>query len=254
MDAGKNDGQPTDVDLGNTTEALVATINRAGSKGLFVEGDMRLLQWEAAVAGNIPANIDVIPHVRETTIDPWFYMMSRGRLDTIMTYSRDTAKLIDAAADLFDAIVAQWAHVASRNEDRSSMSGGVTARQARVLMRQSSLRVLQAILAFMGIAMAICSTVLRPRTVLIEDPATLGAVAVLVSRSELLEAKLDHSGLLEDSDIKRRLKGTTVRLALEPDGKPTIQTCQPAAGETGDHEHSPMVGCLFLRAGARAAD
>lgn len=238
VEARKNNGGSEDIDMGVNVAALVRKINRPEAKNLFLEDDLRLLLLEALVGVDEARPDQARPHqtrpdlLNKFLIDPWFYMLSRGNISVITKYGEDTNKLAEDSTRLFKAIMAQIISYQSRNEERLPMPGWVNVSEPRVLMRESSLRMLEAILVFLAISILLGSTVLRPRTILIEDPALVGAVAVVTSASHPLEAAFSNSGLLGDAALRKMLADVKVRLVLGSRKQPLLEMSHSAPEES----------------------
>lgn len=93
-------------------------------------------------------------------------------------------------------------------------NGSVVIYQSKPLVREASLRAMQAILVFMGLVSGICCMLLMPRSGLSEDPTTIGAVSVLLSRSDdAVRRKLREVASLDASATAQFLAGWRWKLS-----------------------------------------
>lgn len=139
--------------------------------------------------------------------DPFFdQLLSRGR--NVSDYLENPALLQSEVVDLSNSILTQVISSFARANVSREASGSVTLYESRLHVRKSSLRGMQAILAFMGVICGLCCTILRPKSRLTEDPAGLAAVSVILSASEKrVEQKLQEVVMSDTASTNEALSG-----------------------------------------------
>ncbi len=143
--------------------------------------------------------------------DPWFRMLSSANVSKIEEYTTDTKALAIDSSQLFQRNMAQLANSAFRTDDSSPVPGSLKTREARLTIRRSSLIYLQSTLGLLGITAICCATVIRPKSCLKEDPATLAALSIIVAFSEDFQRRIKNKGHLDDKSCGKRLEGLEVR-------------------------------------------
>lgn len=108
-------------------------------------------------------------------------LFSIGR--TGSDYVKNPALLQREVAAYASTIMTQVVNSLARKITSIPTSGSVTLFERRLLIRESVLRAMQAILIFMGVVCGLCCTFMRPKTKLSEDPGSIAAVSVILSRS-----------------------------------------------------------------------
>jgi len=112
------------------------------------------------------------------------------------------------------------------------LDGYVTLHESRLLVRAGALRAMQGIVAFMGIAVILCCTVLRPQTRLTEDPGNLAAISVILSTSEAsIEKKLAKEVMSGTLASKEALDGSQWLLSHSESGHAVIQSADTREGQ-----------------------
>ena len=143
--------------------------------------------------------------------DPWFLTLSSAKASKIEEYTTDIKALAIDSSQLFQRRMAQLANSAFRTDDSSPVPGSLRTREPRLTIRRSSLIYLQATLGLLGITAICCSTIIRPKTCLKENPATLAALSIIVASSEDFQRRINNKGHLDDKSCGKRLEGLKVR-------------------------------------------
>ncbi|KEF51103.1 uncharacterized protein A1O9_12826 [Exophiala aquamarina CBS 119918] len=148
---------------------------------------------------------------RAIEIDPIILMMSRGNNLRIANYAKEPLQMQKDMSDLLQTLVSQIVNTEYRRGDAVAIEGLLTISTPVIRMRQVSLRILQAILIFLLASALLTSTKFRPRTHLRTDPRTLGAMAMLLSRSGTIEKLLQDAGCFSERAFLSHLRGQYVR-------------------------------------------
>lgn len=146
-------------------------------------------------------------YVENTGTDIFFqelFKSGRKAADYVSNPSVLETDMISLAKSTLAQVVNSWARA---NVSRP-IGGSIIQYQPKLLVRASSLRSMQAILAFMGAAVALCCTIMRPRTRLAEDPSNLAAVSVILSASgKPMENTLQQESMSDMATSKESLDG-----------------------------------------------
>jgi hypothetical protein len=214
------------VDIGIDSARLRGTIDRIGP------ANPELVEYNALVP--FEDNYwDDLQHVERGELyhppagfigrDPWFMMLSHGNASKIGEYATDMRALAMDSSQLFQRTMAQIADYAFRTNDSLPVPGFVKTREPRITIERSSLLFIQATLGFLGITAICCATVLRPKSCLYEDPATLGALSIIVASSEGFQTQIRNKGHFNDKRCKEGLEDLEVRLNADGCLKPLIE-------------------------------
>lgn len=98
-------------------------------------------------------------------------------------YMNDSSQFNQDVEAFGNSIFAQFINAFAREEVSEEMSGSVVTTEPRLYLRQPFLRALQAVLILIGVITVLVATVLRPRTLLNENPGSIAAAAVTMSNS-----------------------------------------------------------------------
>ncbi|KAK5048156.1 hypothetical protein LTR84_005826 [Exophiala bonariae] len=155
-------------------------------------------------------------------IDRFILMMSQGNNLRIANYAKDITEMQKDMSGLLQGLVSQIVNVEYRYGDAVEMEGLVMVSATIMHLRQVSLRTLQVIMTLMTVITILTSTKLRPRTHLRTDPRSLGAMAMLLSRSDTIEKLLRDTGGLSERSFLSQLSGQYIRTTLE-DGRTILE-------------------------------
>lgn len=164
------------------------------------------------------------PHAGFIGRDPWFMKLSSANASKIEKYTTDTKALAIDSSQLFQRTMAQIANLAFRTNDSSPVPGFLKTREPRLTIRRSSLFYLQSTLGLLGITAICCATVIRPKSCLKEDPATLAALSIIVASSEDFQRRIKSKGHLDDKSCRKRLQGLKVRYKTDESLTSLIET------------------------------
>lgn len=113
-----------------------------------------------------------------------------------------------------NSIFAQFVGAFAREEISEEIAGSVVTTEPRLYLRQPFLRALQAVLVLIGAITVIMATVLRPRTLLKDDPGSIAAAALIMSNSSGLVQNL-FAGLATSSEAEMRTSLHTFNWAVK---------------------------------------
>jgi len=156
--------------------------------------------------------------------DPWFMILSSSKASKIEKYTTDTKALAIDSSQLFQRTMAQIANLAFKTNDSSPVPGSIRTREPRLTIQRSSLFYLQSTLGLLGITAICCATVIRPKSCLKEDPATLAALSIIVASSEDFQRRIKSKGHLDDKSCGKSLEGLKVRFDADECSKSLIET------------------------------
>lgn len=148
-------------------------------------------------------------------VDRFILMMSKGNNLRIANYAKDMAQMQGDMSDLLQELVSQIVNTEYRRADAVQIEGSLVVSATVIRMRQVSLRVLQVMLILLSVITVFTSTKLRPRTHLRTDPRSLGAMATLLSRSDMMEKLLQDTGRLSERSFLTQLKGQYMRTTFK---------------------------------------
>ena len=225
----------TPVDIGVNSTRLSGAINQDEMNWVFVQGFLEYMDYYSVVGSSDNYWNNVLltedgtgPYTPYTPLrsvgrDPWFSMLSSGNVSKIRNYATNLTTLSIDSAQLFQKTMAQIANFGFRSSDSSPVPGLSKIRQPRITIRRSSLLLLQITLGVLGIVAFCCVTILRPKSCLNEDPATLKALSNIMTSSEDFHRQMMRTGHLDDQCFRRALHGLKVRLNNNYYSKPSIE-------------------------------
>jgi len=173
--------------------------------------------------------------------DPFFsQLLVSGR--TASNYISDPLLFQSEMATLANTLLTQIVSSFARANASLPIDGLVTLHESRLLVRAAALRAMQAILAFMGIAVILCCTIIRPKTRLVEDPGNLAAVSVILSASETsIEKTLEKEVMSDTLASKELLDRSQWLLSHSESGHAVIRSADTVEGQfDGTHNVSPF--------------
>ncbi len=220
------------VDIGINSTRLSGAINRGGSTWMFSRGSFDYMEYESLVgfqdnywAALLHSETGYAPYTPAGFVgrDPWFSMLSSGDVSKVRYYAANLTALSLDSSQLFQRTMAQIANFGFKSNDSSPVSGFVKVRKPRMTIQRSSLLFLQFTLGFLGIVAACCATILRPKTCLNEDPATLTGLSIITASSEEFQGQIMRKGHFDDICFREELDGLEFRLSNDGCSKPSIE-------------------------------
>lgn len=152
--------------------------------------------------------------------DPFFGILLKN-----LNASRQQEFIHDAAVfgaeveTLAGATMTQVIHTLARTNSSEQFTGKTIRTEPKMLVQEVSLRILQGFLAFIGIAVLLLSTILRPRSVLHEDPGPLSQTAVIISSSHgCIDRKFSQHSRSSEKAMAEALRPARFRLLSETGG------------------------------------
>ena len=138
-------------------------------------------------------------------------MLSSANAFKIEEYTINMKALTIDSSRLFQQTMAQIANLAFRTDDSSPVPGSLRRREPRLTIQRSSLFYLQSTLDLLGITAICCATVIRLKSCLKEDSATLAALSIVVVSSEDFQRRIKSKGHLDDKSFEKMLEDLKVR-------------------------------------------
>lgn len=118
------------------------------------------------------------------TVDPFFTLLVDGQQQSsVEAYLQNSDRLQPDLETLGSNVLAEVVSAFAREDVSSKIPGKISVTGPRFFIRQASLRALQAILIIIGCAAVMYATIVRPRSILREDPGSLAATAIILSHS-----------------------------------------------------------------------
>jgi hypothetical protein len=114
--------------------------------------------------------------------DPFFNQLLTGSRNA-SDYISDPTLFNFEVSSLQNTILTQVVSSFARKAVEVPSTGSIIVYQPRLLVRESPLRAMQAILGFLGLVSGI-SSVLRPRSKLLEDPTSIAAASILLAQTQ----------------------------------------------------------------------
>ena len=228
----ESSNQSIPVNIGVNSTILSGAINRGDDGFLFLKGAYDYINYTSLVPSLDNRWLNILwlnngyhYHTPAGFVsrDPWFSMLSAGNTSKIREYASNMNTLASDSSQLFQNVMAQIANLAFRTNDSSPFPGFVTIREPRITVRRSSLLFLQSAFGLLGIMAICCATVLRPKSCLNEDPATLAALSIMVASSEEFERQIKNKGHLDERKSREEFDGMKVRFNADRYLKPSIE-------------------------------
>jgi hypothetical protein len=173
-------------------------------------------------------------------IDSWFNMLTLGNITLLSDYVANSSQFIHDSSQLFRSVLVQMASASARNggtelradSSPDSIPGTISTYRRRIAIGESSCPSLEVIFAVLAVIVCLCGTVLRPRTLLNEDPGTLKAMSILAANSTELDGTLKSSALSDKKDLAAMVEGAKFGLMSNLKGYPTISVLTASAEKT----------------------
>ncbi len=210
----------TPIDIGIDTATLDGVMNRQGANSDELENYNTLVPLPDVLNAASKLNVEYTAYIGR---DPWFTRLVRGNFTKMFEYTTDMKALATDSSQLFQSTMAQIANVAFRSNDSSPVPGFLMTREPRITIQRSSLLFLQSALGLLGSIAICCATVLRPKSCLKEDPATLAALSIIVASSRDFQEQFKNKGHLDSRRYIEGLESLKVRLNTEGHSKPSIE-------------------------------
>ncbi|KAF2144370.1 uncharacterized protein K452DRAFT_295827 [Aplosporella prunicola CBS 121167] len=211
------------IDIGTPMEAIylyLVGINDAYDGADTGERSFTEVAWNKSIDLTF-VHLAAYGFVFGNSFDTFFQSMTESGMPKLnQTYLEDPDLFEMETKTLARQIMTQVVSVFARvNEDTpKSMNGTITLKEPRWLLRYTALRILQAILAMLGIVMVLLSTLLRPKSLLKQDPGLLADTAIVLARSGLVEEILSPHAVTSDKEMQKSLASTRWRLHEESRG------------------------------------
>lgn len=215
-------------DIGTTPAVIQAYLNNP------LDGSSQYLYSNAWKGG--PFNPDELPtfnlsndinyasiNFAKYGIDPFNDLLLRTTNRPISAYFDDSTVLANDVSKLFSSMTVQIVNAQSRRNETDLISGSVLTVAPRLLVRQSSLRAMQAAFFVLALICCLCATILRPRTCLREDPSSLGAMAVLLASNVSAEMRCIGDGLSKERTTRQVFRVSRCRMSRNQDTDPFIE-------------------------------
>ncbi|KAL9619410.1 MAG: hypothetical protein Q9160_006005 [Pyrenula sp. 1 TL-2023] len=152
---------------------------------------------------------DVAYHfIRNSVADPFFATLTEGQVEIKIKMYEDDPYRFQADVELVAGrMLAQVLKSFARENNTGDISGIIRTTQPRLFLRRSILRVLDAALVFICLVCLLHLTLLRPKTILKENPGTIASTAMtLASASRSIEDFFSHEVISAESHLKHILK------------------------------------------------
>ncbi|KAF2145957.1 uncharacterized protein K452DRAFT_263395 [Aplosporella prunicola CBS 121167] len=205
-----------DFDIQTPMEAIWVYLNNPTS-ARFQAAVLDVDPWTA----NPPITMDTIKtelgRLLNYNDDSFFTVLANGIVDEMMKgYLRNSTVFQTEVEWLASRTMAQVISAFTRVNETQPLKGSVTTIQPRIKVQHVSLRILQAFLAIIGISSILQATLLRPRTILKEDPGPIAATALTLAASGApLEREFIPLSVSDNKSMQKRLAITRCKLETE---------------------------------------
>ncbi|KAL0265319.1 hypothetical protein SLS55_001284 [Diplodia seriata] len=158
-------------------------------------------------------------------IDPFSSLLMNDQAALqIGSYLAHPEKLKSAAEQQANRIMAQVVNSLARTNLTGSVDGQLWTDGPKMFLRQASLRALQGLLLLVAIVCILQGTLLRPRTILREDPGSIAAKAVvLASSARSVEKTFAREAVSSDSSMEHVLATKAWRLQAGANGSLVLE-------------------------------
>ena len=165
-------------------------------------------------------------------LDPFFSFVTDGQAESKISSFLTDAYQFQAQVESAGArILRQVINELARKDISEHVDGRIWTTGSRIFLRNQSLRALQATLLFIGLVAILLATLLRPKTILQEDPGPIASTAIILSSSDIRTEEVlshkPHTGHRPEYLIwrLRANHNNTIQLESEPiDDTEEIQT------------------------------
>lgn len=211
------------IDIGISTELVHAQIeDPLGLPSQHVFEAAATNDWQSSQSLPNSYNWSIFPQLEVMQRWSWLYLWTANRDAFFFDIVKDVAGFQKLKSDInlfqstvnrhFSIHMAQIIHFGARATGEGHVTGSVQAHDSRLLIRQESLRILQAVLIGLAAVVTCCATILRPRTVLSENPASLSVVAVILALSKDADKCFQELKSSGDGVMRNKVKDFDVRL------------------------------------------
>lgn len=204
---------PQSIDIGLSALGMAAFLNNPTDPNT-VTASLTADSWEPRAATLASVIYGALAY---RGLDPFGRQLLTTNDRPFGEYFTNGTTLIEDVSALFASSMVQIIHSLALGNSTAPGRGTVTALESRLFVRQQALRSLQVLLGLLFAACTLCSTLLRPRTCLEEDPGTLGAVALILARSHGAENALSSFGAAKPTMFRdlRAMKVKLVRISAQ---------------------------------------
>ncbi|KAB2576476.1 hypothetical protein DBV05_g4813 [Lasiodiplodia theobromae] len=205
--------------------------------------------------------------VEQYYIDPFSSLLTNDQAALeIGSYLGQPQKLKAAVEQQANRIMAQMVNSLARTNLTGSVDGEVWTAGPKMFLRQAALRALQGLLVFVAIISILQSTLLRPKTILREDPGSIAAKAVVLASSAKSvektfareavssESSMDHVLATKAWRLQAGANGGIMLEATKPDQHQALHPVPSHAPGTNNHEgFHPVALRVWAKLGVIAA-
>ena len=170
---------------------------------------------------------------RVPAVDPFFQGLVNLDPNSVLELFHDPDRLYAEVNEQFARKVALIAHIFGRRPQSGHFNATESFQGSRIFVRESSLRLIQAVLILLGAMTLLCATRIRPKTCLIEDPGSIASISVLLSANPTFESFVSSKRLQNDSTSTCEFQNILCRLRQPTAGVPALEfSYQHRGGDT----------------------
>lgn len=231
LDYSLGSSTPTPIDIQTTMMAMYIYLNNpldGRSQVAFATNDIGF-----TTNTKPQANLSVVTEaayqlLRQYKIDPFMSSITDDQAAlNINSFLGDAEKLATAVEGQANSIMAQMINSLARADATGSMDGRIRVDGPKLFLRQISLRALQAFLLVIAVACVCQSTLIRPKSILREDPGSIAAQAVvLASSSKAIEQVFVREAVSSEKHMRHALSGKLWSLQPSPNGAVMLQAAK----------------------------
>ncbi|KAK8202349.1 hypothetical protein IWZ01DRAFT_443082 [Phyllosticta capitalensis] len=231
LDYSLGSSTPTPIDIQTTMMAMYIYLNNpldGRSQVAFATNDIGF-----TTNTKPQANLSVVTEaayqlLRQYKIDPFMSSITDDQAAlNIDSFLGDAEKLATAVEGQANSIMAQMINSLARADATGTMDGRIRVDGPKLFLRQISLRALQAFLFVIAVACVCQSTLIRPKSILREDPGSIAAQAVvLASSSKAIEQVFAREAVSSEKRMRHALSDKLWSLQPSPNGAVMLQAAK----------------------------
>ncbi|KAK8190622.1 uncharacterized protein BKA78DRAFT_372130 [Phyllosticta capitalensis] len=171
-------------------------------------------------------------------MDFFFKTLTSGDTDVLLTYMDDFEKFKLDVETLGSSIITQAINFQARRNSSNPVTGSIQVFKRHLVLHRGMLGVLQAVLALIGCAVLLISTVLRPKYSLLDEPGRCAAGAITLANSDSdLRTVYNNEVVSSDEIMHHNLEPLDWKLTSAAGGIKRLQSRKSI--ETDAHSSNP---------------
>lgn len=166
--------------------------------------------------------------------DPDTFFVSLADSETLYSaapkYMNDSQLFKEDVEALGNSVFAQLINFFARESISEQLAGSVGTTEPRLYLRQPFLRTLQVVLVLIGVIAGLMATVLRPKTLLKEDPGSMAAAAAIMANSNsLVQKTFANLSTCSETEMISSLRPIQWNVSRTPEGSAGLDSSATSA-------------------------